>query len=341
MTVSETHVLVDIGPGALLLDLQSGQLFHLNQSAALVWRHHLAGDSTEQITRALVSRYEIPEGTARRDADAALRLSSVAIPAPPTTEFHYQRAADGYVFSRLGQPLFLIDGQGQQLSRAPSADLQSDETRRFLSSVAPKLLSLRGHTVLHASAVALDNRLIVFSGASGAGKTTTARAMVKGGASSVCEDKLAVRLGEAGIDAVVGTESMVAAWVETAAAALAAGRPASCEALAVIARAPVLPMAEIGFLSANRRTADSLSARTLAPADAAAAIFSNSFYGSAEPEDWKRQLVISAAIARDVGAFEMTVPGGISGLTAAARDAAARGSLKTGASDSQAWTEPC
>jgi hypothetical protein len=90
-------------------------------------------------------------------------------------------------------------------------------------------------------------------------------------------------------------------------------------------------MAEVGFLSVDRRTAAPLSARPLAPADAAAAIFGNSFYGSAEANDWKRHLLVSAAIARAVGAFDLTVPAGIPELVEAAQQTVARRTLKTGA----------
>ncbi|MEA2696691.1 MAG: hypothetical protein QOI66_962 [Myxococcales bacterium] len=328
MTAAETHALVEIDPGALLLDLRSGQLFRLNQSAALVWRHHLAGESIEEIGRVVAKRYEIPEARARGDAAAALQISDLASVEPAPPEFQYQRSSDGYVFSRLGKPIFQIDRLGQQLSRSLSADLGYEEMRALLVSVAPKLLSLRGETVLHASAVVVGDGVVVFSGASGAGKTTTARAMVTAGASPVCEDKLVVRLGKAGIDAVLKTESVIAAWVDTTVAELVAGRPASCEILADISRSPTIPVIEMAFLSADRRADHSLSAYALAPADAAAAVFSNSFYGSADPDDWRRQLLVSAAVARYVSAFDLTVPDGISGLVEAARAAVARGSLK-------------
>jgi hypothetical protein len=329
MTAVETHVLVDIDPGALLLDLRSGQLFRLNQSAALVWRRHLAGESVEEISRVVAKRYEIPEARARADAEAAVQISGAAVPPVPAAEFHYEDAADGYLFSRMGQPLFLIERQGKQISLSLSADLGSETIRGLLVSIAPKLLSLRGEIVLHASAVAIGNRLLAFSGASGAGKTTTARSMVKAGAAPICEDKLVVRLGEGGIDACLNTESVAAAWVQMAVAELAVGRPASCEALDAIARGPILPLVEMGFLSVDLRKANSLSAKPLMPADAAAAVFANSFYGSANPNDWKRQLLISAAIARAIAAFELTVPDGIPGLVEAACRAVGRGSLKT------------
>ncbi|HEY2904083.1 MAG TPA: PqqD family peptide modification chaperone [Polyangia bacterium] len=326
-------MLVDIDPGALLLDLQSGQLFRLNQSAALVWRRHLLGESAAETAHALSERYEIAEARARRDVDNALQISRVAVSpavAATPTEFHYERRPDGYMFSRRGQPLFLIDSEGRHLSRAPSADLDRDETRCLLSSVAPKLLSLRGETVLHASAVSVADRVMVFSGASGAGKTTTARAMVKAGAGPIAEDKLVVRVGAAGVDVAVDTESVVAAWVDDAAAALFAGQPALCDRLAAVARCPTLPLAEVGFLSADRRAADSFAATVLEPAAAASAIFSNSFYGSDEPADWRRQLTISAAVGRMVRVFELTAPAGVPGLVAAAEQTTRAGTLKPG-----------
>ena len=59
-----------------------------------------------------------------------------------------------------------------------------------LRSVVPKLLALRGIRVLHASAVEIDGSLLVFSGQSGAGKTTSAKAFAQAGARLVSEDLL-------------------------------------------------------------------------------------------------------------------------------------------------------
>lgn len=56
-------------------------------------------------------------------------------------------------------------------------------------------LTLRGHTVLHASAVAIDGRALAFVGPSGIGKTTLATVMCLDGARLVTDDVLVVDAG--------------------------------------------------------------------------------------------------------------------------------------------------
>lgn len=59
-------------------------------------------------------------------------------------------------------------------------------------TVGALLLSLRGHTVLHASAVAVDDRAVAFVAASGTGKSTLAALLCANGADLVTDDVLVV-----------------------------------------------------------------------------------------------------------------------------------------------------
>src|SRR5262249_52962005 len=60
--------------------------------------------------------------------------------------------------------------------------------------VIPRVLHLRGTTCLHASAVLLDGKLLAFSGASGAGKSTIAAALAARGCQLVSDDVLPLRV---------------------------------------------------------------------------------------------------------------------------------------------------
>jgi len=62
-------------------------------------------------------------------------------------------------------------------------------------TVSAILLSLAGHTVLHASAVAADDTAIAFVGQSGRGKSTVAALLCVAGASLVTDDVLVVDAG--------------------------------------------------------------------------------------------------------------------------------------------------
>ena len=65
----------------------------------------------------------------------------------------------------------------------------------LLDQLIPALLGSRARLVLHASAVDIGARAIGFLGAAGAGKSTLAAALVRGGASLVTDDALVIDCG--------------------------------------------------------------------------------------------------------------------------------------------------
>lgn len=66
--------------------------------------------------------------------------------------------------------------------------------RLVLAQVLPLAAALQGLEVLHASAVAVDGRVLAFTGGSGAGKTSTALHTVRRGGTLVTDDVLAMEL---------------------------------------------------------------------------------------------------------------------------------------------------
>lgn len=69
---------------------------------------------------------------------------------------------------------------------------------RIVSSAICTLLSIRGDLALHAAAVEVDARAIVFCGPSLRGKSTLARALGEAGCRLLGEDGIAIELGERG-----------------------------------------------------------------------------------------------------------------------------------------------
>jgi hypothetical protein len=67
---------------------------------------------------------------------------------------------------------------------------QEDLTVLLLGPVLSHVLRLRGTTVLHASAVAMGGKALVFVGHSGAGKSTTMAALVRQGCRFLSDDKV-------------------------------------------------------------------------------------------------------------------------------------------------------
>jgi hypothetical protein len=75
----------------------------------------------------------------------------------------------------------------------PETSTLDDAVSYLLGPVLGLLLRLRGVTCLHASAVALEDRSVVFVGAEGAGKSTTAAAFARQGHGVISDDVTALR----------------------------------------------------------------------------------------------------------------------------------------------------
>src|SRR5204863_8634665 len=103
---------------------------------------------------------------------------------------------------------------------------------QLLLAVVPKIAALRGGTVLHASAfLDLTDQVTAFSGESGAGKTTAARAVTDSGARLVSEDKLVLSPTVGPVSVLIEGERRLEAWVAPAAAEVASTGRASCAGL--------------------------------------------------------------------------------------------------------------
>jgi hypothetical protein len=323
---SERYLLTEVTPGGLLLDLESGSLLQLNESAALIWRNHLDGVSIDKIAEMLAARFPIDQAKAMADTQAALAVPSVEPSIPISNEFHYQQESDAYVFYHLERAVLAVDLAGARLSIREHADVT--RLRGLILGLCPKLLSLRGHTVLHASAVSIGARVIAFSGLSGAGKTTTARMLERAGAKAICADKLVVRQENGRPFVVVEGERAVDAWVAEAVANLTKTGSGSCDGLDRTVAGPLMELAEIGFLNVNRRIGRSLTARLLTPREAAGEIFRNAFYGSDSSAAWKRGLDQACQLARYAVALELCVPDNLQSLESEAERIVARVSIR-------------
>jgi hypothetical protein len=88
---------------------------------------------------------------------------------------------------------FWLERKGRSLWAVwPETSTLDDVVSYLLGPVLGLLLRLRGVTCLHASAVALENRSVVFVGAEGAGKSTTAAAFARQGHAVISDDVAAL-----------------------------------------------------------------------------------------------------------------------------------------------------
>lgn len=84
---------------------------------------------------------------------------------------------------------FVVDGAASRIWGTYEAPLTIEDLATYLlGPIMGFVLRHHGITALHASAVCVQNRAIVLSGAAGAGKSTTAAALALRGVPVMCED---------------------------------------------------------------------------------------------------------------------------------------------------------
>jgi hypothetical protein len=89
---------------------------------------------------------------------------------------------------------FLLDPDAVRVTARLGDDDEALREHRIVSSAVGTLLSMRGDLVLHASAVAVDGRAVLFCGPTGRGKSTLALALGEAGYGVLGEDGLAIDL---------------------------------------------------------------------------------------------------------------------------------------------------
>jgi hypothetical protein len=87
---------------------------------------------------------------------------------------------------------YVVSEDGHRIQAAVGRGAVWKWQRLLFAQVLPLAGALRGLEVLHASAVAFDDRVVAFSASSGTGKTSTALHLLARGASLVTDDVLAV-----------------------------------------------------------------------------------------------------------------------------------------------------
>lgn len=177
------------------------------------------------------------------------------------------------------------------------------------------VLTLRGNTVLHASAVAIEGRALAFVGPSGIGKTTLAAVMCLDGATLVTDDVLVVADGPS-LTVVGGATEL---RLREAAAPLAdvrrdAPRRVTADertALTLTACSPEpLALAALVVPSPSRTTSD-VSVERLAPSTALSVLLASPrVHGWRLPDVLSRDFTMQGEVANRVPIYAATIPWG-------------------------------
>jgi hypothetical protein len=203
-----------------------------------------------------------------------------------------------------------------------SVQIRRDPAGRFellpilmAGTVSAVLLTLRGETVLHASAVAIDGVATAFVGQSGRGKSTLATLMCLDGADLVTDDVLAVHAGPP-VTCVGGAYEL---RLRSAASVLAADRPEGSvrttadERVAFApspARVETLPLAAIIVPTPDREALE-VEARRLEPSQAVFWLLAfPRVHGWSRPDVLSRDFTMLSHIANSIPVYDVTVPWG-------------------------------
>jgi hypothetical protein len=112
---------------------------------------------------------------------------------------------------------FLIDRDGRQVWAQWSAPVTYEDVAAFfLSHILSYVLHLRGTICLHASAVAVEGQAVLFSGDSGAGKSSTAAAFAERGCRVLADDIAVVKQEPDGQLMVLPGFPRVCLWPDSA-----------------------------------------------------------------------------------------------------------------------------
>ena len=177
------------------------------------------------------------------------------------------------------------------------------------------LLALRGETVLHASAVAIEGSALAFVGQSGRGKSTLAALLCVDGAELVTDDVLAVDPGPP-VSCVGGAHEV---RLRSAAAVIAETRPDRPTRLTAderLAFTPVpaplqsLPLSAIIIPSPSRTTTE-IAVKVVPPADALFVLLSfPRVHGWRQPDVLRRDFTTLSQLVNLVPVLSVTVPWG-------------------------------
>lgn len=140
-------------------------------------------------------------GPSSGGTDVTIRQGAVPaeLDSPKTCGRNWQSRDDVILFRARNVARFLVTA-GRQIAFEPENGSAAEDVAIFLvGTVFGFLLHQRRHIVLHASAVNVGGKAVLFCGASGAGKSTLAAALNREGFSLLSDDLCAIRIdGEKG-----------------------------------------------------------------------------------------------------------------------------------------------
>lgn len=135
-----------------------------------------------------------------------------------------RRGVDGFLARWPGQLEVIIPDDGARLMVCQRGDVEDSIARLILCQALSFALAAHGRESMHASAVEIGGRAVIFSGDSGRGKSTLATALCQMGGRLLSDDMLSIRLDDANVPMVDPTATRT--WLADELATLVAGEGA-------------------------------------------------------------------------------------------------------------------
>lgn len=316
---ADRYLVASFPSGGVVVDLETGNYFRVDSIAAAACAALSDGEADSAVDK-LARHLSVERPHAGRIiADTLKALAAAPVVGTPAGPYHFHREDDGFGLWHDGKRVVVVsDGE---LEITVPADGRGPLLEFYMRAVAPKILFIRGVSVLHASACAAHGKLIAFAGMSGAGKTTTARAFVDSGARSISEDLVVLRPGAHRPSVVLDGEARVHAWAKSISARLAAGQAkAPSTDLFAVADGLHAPLDVVHFLDVSRRHAGStFELRRMGGPEGLLALMANDFLGDSSRDGWRRYFLLAQSMAASLDLIEANAPTGIPKLAGAAR----------------------
>jgi hypothetical protein len=309
--------------GGVIVDLSTGAYSRLNRSAVAVCEALTAAPDSQ----AAVAIVSAQLGIRDVEASHAIEEMLTGLHAPPPRQqrpdpFHYKISPeqDGYILSSNDKPVLWMTSDGQSVRLLSQQIAERSRLGGFLRAAAPRLLFLQGAAVLHGAACRTAGGVIAICGDSGAGKTTTARALEAAGADLIAEDMLVLAQASPALEVHEGGEESIKEWsLATTDRLLTGGRSETSDLRAVFDGSTVT-VTELWFISATQRAeGESILRRRLGPTDGALVAMASLFLGEVSSPGWRRFLDLAGAIASSTAIYEAQMPLGLEYLRKAAR----------------------
>lgn len=297
----------------VLLDLDVGNFYRLNRTALLICRGLIDGRSEADIAAQLAEDFALAPERALEDVHAVKGQVLSERPLRCRSPLTFTAEPDGsHCMHWQGEPVCRVDVLSQRLTvYAENAERLAGEAEQILLWAAPHVLTLSGHSLLHAAAVETADGVRAFCGSSGRGKTTLAQLLAAAGMPAVSEDLVLLAWDGDRPQVVRDAEPAVRTWVAEQAPQLAKRGWAATTGLARATAGPRVRLHAVHFLEATRSTGRGLQRTTLPPAEALVRFLENGFAELGRRDVWLELLRASERLVRAVEVESLHCPEGV------------------------------